>query len=377
MTNATRARILILSPQKPGEGFGGAEQHLATLAQILDPLCAGIEFISIGDAPPPSWVERALLGVIPLLRSPLAVKRLLRHRALPPYDVIFSVELMGVGLPRRRHLHLFFGSYSGFHALALSPPRGLKRLLRRANGVLANTLERHTARPSGAVANSIGLQECLRQHGIPVRDEVIPPPTDTEKFQPGDKTLARQMLGLPLDKKLLLFAGRWEYAKGADRIEALANTLAPNWHILIAAPGNASWPWPNSPAVTVLKDIPNDQMVTVYQSADVTLQPSRFEGYSLVASEAQSCGCPVITSDVGQAKHFLLSSDPHIKESVIAQPDSPAEWAQRIDALLVELPQASVASRSYALEHVSPAVIQHQWMQLLTRLYPEFEWHPR
>jgi len=379
MTGLPRARILILAPRRPGEGFGGAEQHLAELEKVLATLGADVRFLSRADAPSPGLWHRLLAGAMPLLQSPLAVRRL-RERENLDADVILSLELMGIGVRHPRHLHLFFGSYTGFRAQALQVQGGWRALGRRIIDLLAITLERRTVGKQGSLANSLGLRDCLKAHRIPVRTEVIPPPTDTLAFGPGDKHAAREELGLPQNKRLLLFAGRWEFAKGADRMAAIAPLMAPDWHMVIAAPAAASWPWPTAANITRLLDVPNRRMATIYQAADLLVQPSRFEGYSLVASEAQACGCPVLTSSVGHAEHFRRAADPFIRRAVIADADNPHAWLDRAQEML--LPQsrasaASAASRMYAEMHVSPQAIQHLWARLLHSLYPEFEWRPR
>jgi glycosyltransferase involved in cell wall biosynthesis len=375
MRQLPRARILILAPRRPGEGFGGAEQHLAELEMILSPLAADVRFISRADMPPPGVSHRLLGRALPLLQSPLAVRRLLQCEALAA-DVILSIELMGVGVTHPRHLHLFFGSYAGFRATAIQRQTGWRALSRKVVDLLARTLEIKTQGKQGSLGNSLGLRDCMRAHSIPVRDDVIPPPTDMLAFLPGDRRAAREKLGLPQDKRLLLFAGRWEFAKGADRIVAIAKLIPQGWHMVIVAPAVASWAWPSADNVTRLLDIPNKQMATVYQAADLLIQPSRFEGYSLVVSEAQACGCPVLTSAVGHAAHFTLSTDPFISGAVILDADNPHAWIERAQEFFLHQELASVASRKYAEMHVSAAVIQHLWFQLLCNLYPEYEWHP-
>ncbi|WP_428021035.1 glycosyltransferase family 4 protein [Aquabacterium sp.] len=341
-------------------------------------LASEVRFVAHSDVPPAGTLHQLLARAMPLLQSPLAVRRLLK-RGMPEADIIFSLELMGVGVHHPRHLHLFFGSYAGFRAQALHRRAGWRgMLMRRVVDLIALALERRTQGTQGSLANSLGLRDCLKAHHIPTREEVIPPPTDTQWFRPGDKAAARIELGLPQAKRLVLFAGRWEFAKGADRMTAIASLLPPDCHVVIAAPADASWPWPAASNITRLRDVSNMQMATVYQAVDVLVQPSRFEGYSLVASEAQACGCPVLTSNVGHATHFSQSAVPFISGSVIMDADNPLAWIDKIQEILppIALAQASAASREYAEAHVSLQVIQLCWSHLLSSLYPEYEWHP-
>lgn len=371
-----KAKITIIAPRRPGEGFGGAEQHLSDLANVLGSLGADVRFISVSDCPPPGRLHRALTSLVPLFKSPLASRRL-DDCALAGSDLVISIELMGVGIRHIRHLHLFFGSYAGFRGSALGPVSGLRRLHRRILDALARQLECRTVGPLGAIANSAGLRNTLLNHRIPVRTEVIPPPTDTLRFSPGDKHAARAALGLPRDDKLVLFAGRWEFAKGADRVSMLLSCLPPNWKVVLACPSVASWPWPSAGNVIRLLDVPNLKMHMVYQAADVLIQPSRFEGYSLVVSEAQASGCPVITTNVGHAPHLLSSTLNYVREGVISDPDNVAAWR---DALLRIIgseesqQDAAIQSRIFADQVVSYNAVRTRWGALLNELLPEFAW---
>lgn len=379
MALPARARVLILAPNAPAQGFGGAERHLQDLAVVLSPLCDQVIFRSRADAPPPGRWAKAFSKIEPMLTSPLATRRLMR-KGLPKADVVLSIELMGVGLTHPRHLHLFFGSYAGFRDMALQPASGLRSLARAAKARLARVLERRTQGKLGAIANSSGLRDVFRARGIMVRDDVIPPPTDCDRFTPGDKRVARAELGLPQDKQLILFAGRWEFAKGADRCDRILEAMPEGWHLLIVTPSGYTWSIPQGNNVTVLTDLDTDRMISVYRSADALVQPSRFEGYSLVASEAQACGLPVLTSRVGQAAHFEQCDDPLVRASVIDDSDDAQEWISRLTAILGSdetQSSHSRAHRSYAESNVSFPTVQRAWERVLSEIFEDFSWQPR
>lgn len=369
-----QARVLILAPKAPGQGLGGAERHLQDLANVLAPLCQKVTFLSHQDAPAPGLFARLLTRIEPMLASPLAVRRLTRS-GLPEADVVMSIELMGVGLSHPRHLHLFFGSYAGFRSMALRPASGLRAWVKVAKTALARRLECHTQSRSGAIANSQGLRDVLISQGIPVNQTILLPPTDCDLFQPGDQAAARALLGLPPSGRVILFAGRWEYAKGADRVAKIVAQMPRDWHVLIATPPGHSWPVPTGPNVTTCIGLNTAQMVTAYQAADALIQPSRFEGYSLVASEAQACGCPVLTSPVGQAAHYLQANEAGVRASVIADPEATEAWISGLEQVFAAGPAARHTHRQYAETHVSYEAVQRHWQAELSRLFPEFSWH--
>jgi glycosyltransferase involved in cell wall biosynthesis len=52
-------------------------------------------------------------------------------------------------------------------------------------------------------------------------------------------------------------------------------------------------------AVAFLEYIPEDDIVPLYNTADVLAMPARYEGFGLPAVEAMACGTPVVTSTTG------------------------------------------------------------------------------
>ena len=379
MSLNNRAKILVLAPNRPGDGLGGAERHLNDLLRVISPLCADVRVISLADAPPLGPLERLLTKIEPMLKSPI-ISRRLNEIGLPDADILISVELMGTGLHHPNHLHLFFGSYTAFRKSALHPEQGFYKAIRSAKAFLAKNLECRTQGRLGAIANSEGLRDALLECGVPATNTVIPPPTDCERFCPGDKALARKKLGLKNNQRIVLYAGRWEYAKGADRCAQLIHRMPMDWHMLIASPSAHSFPLPEQVNTTVMHDLSTEEMITVYQAADALVQPSRFEGYSLVVSEAQACGLPVFTSNVGQAAHLQAAKDALVGSSVVTNAQSTTEWIQRLNDLFRDdhrLKQASRSHRSYALNHVSYEVIQRRWQNYFTDTFKEYTWLPR
>jgi len=55
----------------------------------------------------------------------------------------------------------------------------------------------------------------------------------------------------------------------------------------------------SSKKIKVLGFVPEDDLLTIYNIAQVLLMPSLYEGFGLPVLEAMSCGCPVITSKEG------------------------------------------------------------------------------
>lgn len=147
---------------------------------------------------------------------------------------------------------------------------------------------------------------------------VVNPGTDTELFTPGTERnteLSRRQLGIPLHAKVIAFVGRLQAFKGPQvLIKATAELLKqdPDRNLRIIICGGASGASATaeqyvdlaselgiSRRVRFLEPRPPEELVSIYQAADIVAVPSYNESFGLVAMEAQACGTPVIAARVG------------------------------------------------------------------------------
>lgn len=95
-----------------------------------------------------------------------------------------------------------------------------------------------------------------------------------------------------------------------------------------------------------------------------------------MVSEAQACGCPVVTSNLGQASH-LIAGPPAIGEGIVSQPDDSKEWLNAINRM-VGTPQRQVAAakaaRLFAEDTVSTDAVARAWSVYLKKVVPEWTW---
>ena len=160
--------------------------------------------------------------------------------------------------------------------------------------------------PIHIVCPSNWLAECARK-SVLMRDwpiTVIPNPINTELWNPVDKTLARELLHLPIDVPLLLFGalgGESDPRKGFDLLRDALQDLhnEPDGLQLVVFGQSA----PREPShlgfpihyVGMLHD--DVSLRLLYSAADVMVVPSRQEAFGQTASEAHSCGTPVVAFD--------------------------------------------------------------------------------
>lgn len=141
------------------------------------------------------------------------------------------------------------------------------------------------------------------------KPRIISNGVNTNIFVPDDQRQARERLGLPLDARIIGTAARLEHVKGVDLlVEAIAGL--PDVVLAIAGDGLERQ---NLEARTEALGIRHrvqflgrvDKMPQFYRALDRFCLPSRHEGLPLSILEAQSCGIPVIATDVGGVREAV------------------------------------------------------------------------
>ncbi|WP_164140737.1 glycosyltransferase [Serratia marcescens] len=99
------------------------------------------------------------------------------------------------------------------------------------------------------------------------------------------------------DKINILFVGRFDYQKGFDLVQRIADELDDRFLITIVGGNVHAKEQPASHARMDFKGwLTSAEMAPYFTYADVLLMPSRWESFGLVAVEAESYGLPVVAS---------------------------------------------------------------------------------
>ncbi|GHS93364.1 hypothetical protein FACS1894139_02900 [Planctomycetales bacterium] len=204
--------------------------------------------------------------------------------------------------------------------------------------------------------------------------QTIPYGFSLEDFSPQQPDNARYMLGLPDDRKIILF--------GADD----ANNHRKGLRFLIEALGHLkNYGGERAPLLAVFgmppRGLPPEyeckvlgrletpqQLATAYSAADVFVLPSLEDNLPNTLIEAQACGAPGIGFAIGGIPDIIQDG----ATGYLAAPQNAADLAEKIHALL-NLPAADYERmrencRAHALANYAPELQVERYLQLYRRL---------
>jgi glycosyltransferase involved in cell wall biosynthesis len=165
----------------------------------------------------------------------------------------------------------------------------------------------------------------------------IPNGIDTEAYQPLDREQCKFLLGIPSDKKVLLFGSEYinDYRKGADlSIEALQNlpeSLKSKIVLLILGKhGEAFKKAVGLPSVN-LGYVSSDRLKSIaYSAADLLIFATRADNLPLVLQESMACATPSVSFKVGGVPEIVRSG----LTGYLAQPEDARDFGNGIVQLL-------------------------------------------
>lgn len=161
--------------------------------------------------------------------------------------------------------------------------------------------------PSKWVAEQVKLSFL---HDIPVH--VVSNGIDLDVFRYTYDSEVYEKYDIPMDKKVILgVASVWENRKGLDDFLELANNIDEEYVIVLV--GLNKRQKKNLSKVHNICGIQRTEnrkeLAALYSRADVLLNPSKEETFSLVTIEAMACGTPVIGMDTSAVKELVKASN--------------------------------------------------------------------
>ena len=185
-----------------------------------------------------------------------------------------------------------------------------------------------------------------------------------------NRTDARGRLGIPNEKKTILFFGNIAPYKGLEYLVAALRQLwdkQKDYQLIIAGrPKNCERYWKELRQLiqedvqngrVLLKEeyIPDDDTETYFKAADVLALPYRFVYQSGVLFLGYSFGLPVLAAGVGPLKEEIVEGE----TGSIFKPEDPADLARAIESYFASNLFANLASQRPKIMHF--AAERHSW----------------
>jgi glycogen(starch) synthase len=209
----------------------------------------------------------------------------------------------------------------------------------------------------GHVADVFGIDE--------ERIVVAPNGIDPGDLQPvQDLASLRARFARP-DEKLVLLVGRLVYEKGFQHaLEALAGpdgviARVGGVRFLVAGSGTHEWELKDQARRLGLTEhgtfmgwIGDDVLHSLYRIADLTVVPSIYEPFGLVALEAMASGCPCIVADTGGLREVV----PNERVGLRFQAKDPRSLGRMVERVLTD-----DALRDRLVAEASEHVLRFDW----------------
>ena len=200
------------------------------------------------------------------------------------------------------------------------------------------------------VATSNWVKSTYIRDGVKSENiEVCPIGFDPEVFHPVDKNnqsakKLRELLGVLDHEKMIFTAGGDVTSKGAQEMfKALAmiDKEFPNWKYVLKTYDSFSAEDHGSEENKLLEELEinkdkiiylsskysSEFMASIIQACDIYAGPSRLEGFGMIQLEAQACGKPVISINVGGPKDVIVHGKTGFLVDVESEIKLEREWA--------------------------------------------------
>jgi D-inositol-3-phosphate glycosyltransferase len=221
-----------------------------------------------------------------------------------------------------------------------------------------------------------GKTEIERYYGAAQKNIcVVPCGVNMELFQPVSQNLARRKLGLT-GEKILLFVGRLDPLKGADRLVDAVPYLRDFKNLqLVMIGGDESsrgeieklqkrcFELGIADQVSFRGTVKQPELPVFYSAADVCVVPSYYESFGLVALESLSCGTPVVAADIGDVKNIIIPG----KTGCVVSNNEPQNLACGISGIL-SLPPRDIKATLFTRESVE----RFNWKNVADGIIREF-----
>lgn len=158
---------------------------------------------------------------------------------------------------------------------------------------------------------------------------ILPNAIETDRFLSDERAYAEAREKLGLRGKVILFTGRFEYQKNLPLLVSAFSLMCREEDATLVLIGDGKERHALHELIAGLgikksvKIVPPCDPTPWYKAADVFCLPSRYEGLSIAAVEAQTAGLKCILSD-------SVSREVNVTDNCVFLPDDPEAWAAEL-----------------------------------------------
>lgn len=201
-------------------------------------------------------------------------------------------------------------------------------------------------------------------------------PIDTSVFKPASKADARRALRLPVDKKLVLFGaanlndprkGMQHLATALHRLRQQEASLADSLELVAFGKNSDAFkeqvPFPLHSFNVIARE---QEMVRLYQAADLFVLPSLQDNLPNTVMEAMACGTPVAAFKTGGVPEMIS----HKQNGYLAPLENAEELAAGIRFLLTQpgIEKRQTAAREFVMTHCTPQKVAGEYLDIYQRI---------
>lgn len=202
----------------------------------------------------------------------------------------------------------------------------------------------------------------------------IPNGIDTAAYHPIDTQECRKLLGLPLDRKILMFGATNlnDARKGGDllfkTLQNLPESIKSATILLTFGSGGKEIAEKVGMKVVNLGYLDTDSSKAIaYSAADLFIFPTRADNLPLVLQESMACGTPMVSFKIGGVSDLVR---PEIT-GYLAEPEDPIDLCNGIVKLLEDdnlRAKMSINCRQITLKEYSLNIQAQQYIELYQQL---------
>lgn len=197
---------------------------------------------------------------------------------------------------------------------------------------------------------------------------------DENIFKPYDKIESRRELGLPLDKKIMMFCSNGASAdkqKGGKYLTEAYELLKDREDLFFIALGNEKRELKTDNFLNIEYIYDENTMAKYYSASDLFIFPTLAETFGLVVAEALSCGLPVITFNTGPMPELVE----HMENGYVASYKDTEDFVKGIETFINNpelLNAASKKARNTVLEKFTLNKMINSYSDLYQEVFSQF-----